>query len=206
MQRVRPTLEFCQSCPAARKLLAGISLFSVCSVFHLIVVLCLLAIWPIISSSAPSFTAYVGPLLLILCIAPGGAWPAVNRCFELWFDHLEISANTPNVQPGGKYLFVLAPHGVFPFWSWPYSSYLARVLKQDKAVGGGALAYSRLLIIRLTFVSGVASVLLRLPILRTLCLWTGCVPATREALALALQSNSQQLVVVCSTFMCVTES
>lgn len=136
-QRLRPSLELCRSHPTASKLLGALSVAAVCSVFHVIVVLALLALWPLLSSAAPHYTFYIAPLLLLLSVAPSRPWPTVNRCFELWFERFDMSANTPDVQKGRQYLFALTPHGIFPFWSWPYSSYLKRVLQQDAAVGGG---------------------------------------------------------------------
>ena len=116
-------------------------------------------------------------VLGLLSVYPNKQWPALHSVLgALWFDIFEMRANVPRLQPGERYLFVIAPHGVFPFWSWSFSAYLHQLHPSLGNVGGG-----------------VASVLLRVPLMRQLCKWTGCMPASFGTLKRALTQRSQQL-------------
>ena len=116
-------------------------------------------------------------LLGALSVWPNRHWPDLHASFWIWSDIFNIRVQVPRgLDPGRRYLFVNAPHAVYPFWSWPYTAFLAQYL--GKPVGGG-----------------VASVLLRLPFMRQICIWTGCIPASYKDLKRGLLVESQQIVV-----------
>lgn len=118
-------------------------------------------------------------ILGVLGVLPHRPWPAVHRHLgSLWFDIFEVRSDLPELTEGERYLFVIAPHAVFPFWSWAYASFLHWAYPHLGAVGGG-----------------VATILLRVPLMRQLCCWTGCIPADYKHLKRGLATQSQQLAV-----------
>ena len=52
-----------------------------------------------------------------------------------WADIFNIRVSVPRLDPEKRYLFIIAPHAVLPFWSWPYASFLAQTY--GRPVGGG---------------------------------------------------------------------
>lgn len=154
---------------------AWASVTLVCSFFYIDAMLVLACLTGLLVDASRGYALAVFACLALLCTFPNRPWRAVQTLFWLWTDIFKIKANVPNLDPAQRYLFVIAPHGVFPFWSWVYSTFLSQS-PYGKPVGGG-----------------VASVLLSVPLMRQLTKWTACVPASYKPLKSALMRESQQI-------------
>jgi 2-acylglycerol O-acyltransferase 2 len=157
--------------------LAWLSVITICSFFYIVAFIFMASIALLCSEAYRYHGLAVLGLLGALSVWPNSRWPAVHASFWIWADIFNIRVSVPRgLDPSKRYLFVNAPHAVYPFWSWPYTAFLAQTL--GKPVGGG-----------------VASVLLRLPLMRQICTWTGCIPASYADLKRGLLKESQQIVV-----------
>ncbi|KAK9903270.1 hypothetical protein WJX75_001551 [Coccomyxa subellipsoidea] len=126
----------------------------------------------------------IGALLFAETYLPvGQVWPAF-RHHALWdswrryFSLRVITPPLPYLEPGKSYMFAHFPHATFPMGSW-LSMPLCDIPKTGLPVGTKG---------------AVATVLLKLPLLRHLYAWMGCVPADYHTIHELLQTTSVGIV------------
>ena len=126
-------------------------------------------------------------LVDLLFIPDSNVWPAAcawlrRPFFQTWraYHRYTIVCESP-LDREGTYVFAAMPHGVFPQCQWLTNpSTLDPRDPDDKKVAE---------VFPMPLRGAVASILLRIPVLRHLLAWHGLVPASRETIAALLKAS-----------------
>ena len=124
-------------------------------------------------------------------------WPAACSALRwaLWsswrrYTQYEIIAET-RLDPKGVYVFGTHPHGVFPLAQWLTINVADKLTRQASPIDA-AIAAAFPMPCR----GAVASIMLRLPVLRHILEWCGVVPASQAVVKTILAEERQSVVLV----------
>lgn len=122
-------------------------------------------------------------MLLLLSRFPGNTeWPWFRKLFQLWYEIFDFKVNTSpdrirelgergSPETPHKVIFAMHPHGIVPIQAGLWAGFCGQYL--PRTYGFGA----------------VATVAMRLPILRAILGWLTCMPADYDSLLQGLYGN-----------------
>lgn len=119
-------------------------------------------------------------LLAILLTWPHGEWPIVVRFFQGWTDifGFRLLIDQSKFDARKRYLIAAVPHGVVPLGSIITGAYIRQFLPS------------------LNSTVAIASILFKMPILRQVFMWGGCIPATKSLMAKSLANEGDKVCVM----------